>query len=432
MSMSVSAVKAAWWLTCFAEQLGGQDWLRQLQQEESKQFIARGLPTRKDERWKYSDVSFLEKENYNLARLSDENQCQPLAAAKQAALPESIFVVMINGHFSAALSTIPKLPTGVVLCSMRDALTQHADLLKKYLLPTSSSAFANLNMALLTDGIFLHVPENVTLDTPLHLLYLNARQSNIVSSPRHLFILEKSARVVILEEHCALGTDNYFSNIVTDVHTKTNSSLKIFKIQNESRSATHFSQTVVQQSKDSAVEIFHLALGAKFAREDVFVNLNEMGASAAVNGFYYLNNDAQHIDHHIQIDHKAPHGSSDMLYKGILDKKSHGVFNGKIFAHPGAVKTHSEQANHNLLLSKDAVIDTKPEFEIYADDVKCAHGAAVGQVDAKALFYLRSRGIDAHSAMKMLTYAFAENVLARITEPAIAQYMHKIWDEMSR
>ncbi len=431
MSMSV-AVKEAWWLTCFAEQQAKPDWLRQLQLEEHNNFLARGLPLRRDERWKYSDVAFLEKENYRPATLLDEEHGRTQAAAKHAALPESIFIVMVNGCFSPALSQLAKLPAGVVLCSMRDALTQHGDLLKKYLLPAAASAFANLNMALLTDGIFLHVAENVTLTTPLHVLYLNAQQSHIVSSPRHLFVLEKSARAVILEEHSAQGQDNYFTNIVTDVHTAANASLKLFKIQNDSRAATHFSQTVVQQSKDSAVEIFHLAVGAKFAREDVFVNLNEPGAHADVNGLYFLNHDAQHIDHHIQIDHKAPHGSSNMLYKGILDQQSHGVFNGKIFAHPGAAKTRSEQANHNLLMSKAAVIDTKPEFEIYADDVKCAHGATVGQVDAEALFYLRSRGVDAHTALKMLTFAFAENVLARITEPAIAQYMHNIWDGISR
>jgi Fe-S cluster assembly protein SufD len=423
--MSVTTVEKAWWLTCFAEQLGGQDWLRQLQQEESKQFIARGLPTRKDERWKYSDVSFLEKENYNLAAHTHEDE----ALVKQKALDGSIFIVFVNGHFSAALSDTTKLPAGIVLCNMREAVSRHADVIKKYLLTSSSSAFTNLNTALLTDGIFLHVPENVTLTAPLHILYFNTRQNNIVVCPRHVFILEKSSKATILEEHCAQAADNYFSNIVADIHTEANAQLKIFKVQNESVNASHFSQVTAQQKKDSTLEIFHLAVGAKFAREDVFVNLNEAGAHTAVNGFYFLNNDAQHIDHHIQIDHKAHHCSSDMLYKGILDKKSHGVFNGKIFVHTGAEKTRSQQANHTMLLCKDAVIDTKPEFEIYADDVKCAHGATVGQVDAEALFYLRSRGVDAHTAMKMLTYAFAENVMARITDTAIAQYMTKLLNE---
>jgi Fe-S cluster assembly protein SufD len=427
--MLMSAVKKAWWLTCFAEQHSEQDWLRQLQLEESKRFLERGLPTRKEERWKYSDVSFLENENYHLPALVNENQCRDLIAAKQAALAGSICIVFVNGYYSASLSDISRLPRGVVLCNMRAALTQHAELIKKYLSPGSASVFANLNMALLTDGIFLHVAANVTISAPLHFLYLNARQSNIVNCPRHLFIMDEASKACMLEEHCSQDADNYFTNIVTDIHTQANAQLKIFKIQNESVNATHFSQVIAQQKKDSALEIFHLALGAKFAREDVFVNLNETGASAAVNGFYFLNNDAQHIDHHIQIDHKAPFGSSEMFYKGILDKKSHGVFNGKIFVQEGAEKTRSQQANHNLLICKDAAIDTKPEFEIYADDVKCAHGAAVGQVDAEALFYLRARGIDAQTAMQMLTYAFAENVMARITEPALLQYMNKLLSE---
>jgi Fe-S cluster assembly protein SufD len=157
--------------------------------------------------------------------------------------------------------------------------------------------------------------------------------------------------------------------------------------------------------------------------------LNERGAECSINGFYVLNHDGQHIDNHIQIDHIAPHGNSKMMYKGILDKKSHGVFNGKIFVHPGAQKTQSNQANHNLLLSSSAEMDTKPEFEIYADDVKCAHGDTVGQLDTESLFYLRSRGIDKDAALKLLTRAFADDVMSRITHPAIAQYMTELLSE---
>jgi Fe-S cluster assembly protein SufD len=413
-----------WWASCFAAQNAQQDWLRTLQLQEKKSFLQMGLPQRRDERWKYSDVLFLEKEKYhNASALSDTQS----SANKFARLANSISIVFVNGHYSVALSDTTLLPDNIVLCSMQEALTSHSEQIKTYLTSTAeATAFTSLNTALLTDGIYLNVPAHETITAPIHLIYLNTSQTNFINSPRHLFILGVHAKATILEEHHAQQSENYFTNIVTDIEAGANADLSYYKIQNDSINATHISQINVQQKKDSTVSIFQLALGAHFAREDVLVDLTETGAASNVNGFYYLNNDNQHIDHHIQIDHKATHGSSDMLYKGILDKKSHGVFNGKIMVHKDAQKTRSEQANHNLLLSKNAMIDTKPELEIYADDVKCSHGNTVGQLDSDALFYLRARGIDQLTALKLLNYAFAEDVMNKVTHPAIRAYMNNL------
>jgi Fe-S cluster assembly protein SufD len=418
------AEKNSWWTDCFAAQAVPQDWLRALQLQEKKSFLQMGLPQRRDERWKYSDVTFLEKETYHTANAISDTQAYANTFTR---LADSISLVFLDGHYSAILSDTRLLSKEIVLCSMQEALTSHPEQIKKYLASSvERTAFTSLNTALLTDGIYLNVPAHEIVTAAIHLIYLNSSQADIIHSPRHLIILNAHAKATILEEHHAQSGTNYFTNIVTDIDAGANAELVYYKIQNDSINATHISQINVQQKKDSTVSLFQLALGAHFAREDVLVDLLEAGAASNVNGFYFLNNDNQHIDHHIQIDHKATHGSSDMLYKGILDKKSHGVFNGKIIVHKDAQKTRSEQANHNLLLSKSAMIDTKPDLEIYANDVKCSHGSTVGQLDSDALFYLRARGIDQQTALKLLNYAFAEDAMNKITHPAIRAYMNTL------
>jgi Fe-S cluster assembly protein SufD len=420
-----------WWTICFAEQHAEQEWLHDLQKAELNAFIAAGLPTRKDERWKYTDMSFLEKKAFTRSAVIHTSKVETITSIKRLQKSESIFIVLINGHFSAKLSKTGHVPAGVVLCSIRKALETHPDLVKKHLMKEGKpySSFASLNMALMTDGVFLYIPKNLSIDLPVHFLYLNAHQNHFVSSPRNIIIAEANSHAVILEEHHAQEAENYFSNIVTDIHAQENAQIYYHKIQAEDFQSTHISQIYVQQQKDSVVKLCVLAVGGNVAREDVYVHLTEPGAQSSVNGFYVLNTDEQHLDNHIQIDHIAPHGSSEMMYKGVLDKKTHAVFNGKILVHPEAQKTHSHQANHNLILSPHASVDTKPELEIYADDVKCSHGDTVGQLDVESLFYLRSRGLDKHTALKLLTYAFAAEVMDRINHPEIKQRMIDLLNE---
>ena len=413
-----------WLTTCVANQYAAESWLRDLQQAIGQAFLRRGLPTRKEELWKYTDVSALTQATFTKSATVKVDVLPATVAARR--LPDTIMVVLLNGHFSETLSDLQDLPQGVTLCSFRQALQQHAPLVQAHFttnLDLARHPFASLNAALVTDGVFLQVPANTVIVNPIQILYLNTEADPFVVCPRNMILASENTAVTILEEHAALDGYTYFMNVVTDIHAAAGARVDYHKIQNESPNATHIAQIFINQQRDSVVKANSLLVGSRLGREDVVVNLHAAGAESSVNGFYCLTQDGQHIDNHVQIDHIAPHGSSNMIYKGVLDKKSRAVFNGKIYVHKDAQKTRSYQANHNLLLSADAEIDTKPEFEIYADDVKCAHGDTVGQLDQDALFYLRSRGIDHPTALKLLTYAFAADVMNTITQREIKQRM---------
>lgn len=407
-------------------------WLQALQKQQNQAFIQRGLPTRREEAWKYTDVTFLAEKKFRAGLLPKENYAARVNERRLKGT-ESLLLVFINGNFVANLSDLRLLPKEVMLCNIQQALKVQPALVQKYLTfdtDAQSYPFASLNMALMTDGVFLYVPKNIVLDLPIHLLFLSANQDDFVSSPRNIIVADKSSQVTVLEEYSCLASKMYFTNAVTEIHAEDNAQIQYYKIQNEGlRQVTHIAKTSVNQRKDSQVKTVTLSTGGQVARDDLQVSLHEKGAECSVNGFYALHEDGQHRDNHIWIDHIATHGTSDMVYKGILEKKSQSVFNGMVYVHPDAQKTLAHQANHNLMLSADAIVNTKPEFEIYADDVKCAHGDTVGQLDAEALFFLRSRGIEEKAALKILAQAFAAEVLERVTNPAIAQHMQKVLDE---
>jgi Fe-S cluster assembly protein SufD len=420
------------WLTaCVANQYAAEDWLRDLQQELGQAFLQRGIPTRREELWKYTDVNYLLNETFVKSSLTNTDALAEILITKRLKKPDTISVVLVNGNFIESLSDLRLLPDGVVLCSFKQALQKHAGLVKAHLtvnLDLARHPFANLNAALVSDGIFLQVPNNTVVSSPIQIMYINT-ENDFIACPRNMVIAGENAEVTILEEHDAYAAENYFMNIVTDIHAQASAKVHYHKIQNDSPRATHVAQIFINQNQDSVVNAHSLLVGSRLGREDIFVSLTARGAESNVNGFYCLTEDGQHLDNHIHIDHVAAHGTSNMIYKGVLDKKSRAVFNGKIHVHKDAQKTKSYQANHNLLLSADAEVDTKPEFEIYADDVKCAHGDTVGQLNLDALFYLRSRGIDNQMAMKLLTYAFAADVMNKVTQPEIKQRMIELLNE---
>jgi Fe-S cluster assembly protein SufD len=422
-----------WLTTAVANQYAADDWLRDLQQQIGQAFLQRGLPTRREERWKYTDVAALTQATYAKPELPEVELL--LDRIAKLRLANSISLVLVNGDFSETLSDLSGLPAGVVLCSFQQALQQQAAVLQAHFsvnLDLQRHPFASLNAALVTDGVFLHVPKNTVVTQPIHLLYLNTDTNAFVSCPRNMIIANDNAAVTLLEEHVSLSAAGYFMNVVTDIHADVGANVQYHKIQHDSLTATHMAHLFVNQRQDSTVHLHTLQVGARLGREDVYVNLLARGATTRVNGFYGLLADDQHLDNHVQIEHCSPHGTSEVLYKGILDKKSRAVFNGKIHVHKDAQKTQSLLANHNLLLSPTAEINTKPELEIYADDVKCAHGDTVGQLDADALFFLRSRGIDEPAARQLLTSAFAADVLLSVTEPAIKQRMTDLLHEALR
>lgn len=430
--MSTAIETPEWLKTCLLAQknnFNSQKWLQDLQEQQGLAFLQRGIPLRREEQWKYTDVSYLQKSPWVLL----ENTDAVTFPTKNIAADESfIQLVFVNGHFSEKLSTVNGLPAGVLLCPLDQAIKQHEQLVKPHLQQAFDAKrypFASLSLALMTNGVFLFVPKNITVSSPIRFLFLNSKENNYISCPRNLIIVGENSEAIILEEHQGLGSESYFTNVVTNIHAEQGARIQYHKIQNESTNSTHIAQIFVDQKQDSSVTMTSLAVGGNLSRDEVFVKLMARGAECSANGFYFVNNNGQHIDNHVQIDHVAEHGTSEMVYKGVLDKKSRAVFNGKIYVHPNAQKTVAHQENHNLLLSSDAEIDTKPELEIYADDVKCAHGDTVGQLDKEALFYLRSRGIDKNAALQLLTHAFADEVINRVKIPVIKQRMCQLLNE---
>lgn len=408
-------------------------WFKDYQNKQEKIFLQQGLPTRRQELWKYTDITFLEKKLFSKGLLSQDKQAVDIVKNARLKNTDSILMTFINGHFSEQLSDLHLLPANVVLCHLKQALVVYPELLKTHFLHEKNMAkqrsFTNLNSAMMTDGVFLSVPDQCTILAPIHFLFISLGQNEFVTCPRNLILAGENSQVTILEEYCSDDAIDYLTNVVTEIDAEKQAVVYYHKIQNESLKATHLAQIYINQKQNSIVKAFTLGIGSQLARDDIQVNLQAPGAESSANGFYHLHHDGQHIDNHVHIDHLSPLGMSDMVYKGILNKKSHAVFNGKIFVHPDAQKTQAHQANHHLLLSKESSVDAKPEFEIYADDVKCHHGNTVGQLDQESLFYLRSRGLEKNEAQKILAIAFAASVMERVTCPAILQRMNIIFNE---
>jgi Fe-S cluster assembly protein SufD len=402
-------------------------WLQAFQKKQMEKFLLRGLPTRKEENWKYTQVP---------ANVISDTSVANCVLAENRVLPtftqdldgNKISLVFVNGVFSAELSDANDLPEGVTLSPISQALKTHEQIIKTHFLNEVSEQrypFATLNNACADEGVFLHVARNISLTTPIHLVFLNAQQALSQVHLRNIFIAEERAEVSIIEEYISSANESYFTNVVTEISAGPQSKVQFHKIQDEANGATHIANIFVHQKQDSRVDLFTLTKGARLSRDDVTVSLVERGAECHLLGLYSLQHDEQHTDHHLHVDHVAEHGTSSMLYKGILDKKSRAVFNGKVYVHPNAQHINALQSNHNLLLSKTAEINTKPELEIYADNVKCAHGATVGQLDAESLFYFRSRGIAREDAMKLLLHAFADEVVSKIQHGEIRHYIQK-------
>lgn len=423
--MSAVLTMAAWLESAFAAAPAflQQPWLQAFRIQQFDKFLARGLPTRQEEWWKYTNVAYLEKAHFSTSAIPAKAGTHPDKYTNS-----TILLVFENGHFSQKMSNTHLLPPEVILSPLSSAIRTHEHLIKPYLLQQLDGQrhpFTYLNSALMMEGTFLQIPKNCLVPYPIHLLFLNTGQDKFISCPRNIIIAHAGAQVKIIEEHTVNQAEHYFTNVVTELYAYPNARIDYYKLQSEHVTATHIANVRVHQKQDSFVNTFFADDGSHLAREDLTVDLHESGAVCHMNGLYLLKHDEQQVDNHIYVKHAATHGTSSMLYKGILNNKSRAVFNGKVHAYPGAQQTHAQQANHNLLLSPAAEVNTKPELEIYADDVKCTHGATVGQLDVDALFYLRARGIEKAAALKLLAQAFTTEVMQKITDIAIRDYFQQ-------
>ncbi len=372
----------------------------------------RGLPEISDEDWKYTDIGRLHRIEFNLGRSPDRAPVAvPLAGL------EAHRVVFINGHFSAVHSTLDTLPKEVRLRLFHRASTEEPEWLATHLgkLGTGdASAFAALNAAGAQDGVAVELANAYRLVQPLLVIFMNTGELHPSVVSPHLHVSAGAgAEASIIELHVGDGEATSLTNAFTRIETSRGARISHYRAICEAVNATHIGQLQLDIGSDSEVENFSLALGGRLIRVDIDCRLAAAGGKVVLNGVFVAGLD-QHIDHHTRVDHRASHTSSDETYRGIADGNGRGVFNGKIIVQPGVEKIVATQASHNLLLSNEGEIDTKPELEIYADDLRCAHGATVGQLDEDALFYLRARGVPEAEARALLVYGFVQASLATI------------------
>jgi Fe-S cluster assembly protein SufD len=400
----------------------GHGWLCDLRKEGFARFAELGFPTTRDEEWKYTDVSPVAKLAFRpvLEPSPDgvtEAVLRPFRLAGAAAR-----LVFVNGWFAPDLSSVDGLPAGAVAGSLAAALRAGGEDVASYLgrfAPHRDHAFAALNTAFLTDG-------GTILAEPIHLLFVSTAagppDGPPLASPRNLLLAGTGSQLAVVESYVGLGHGVYLTNAVTEILVKDGAVVDHVKIQNESEKAFHFATVQVQQGRASQFVSHSFSLGGALTRNDLNAVFTEEGGECTLNGLY-LAGGHQLVDNHTFIDHARPHGTSRQLYKGVLDGKARAVFNGKIVVRPDAQKTDARQTNRNLVLSEGATVDSKPQLEIFANDVKCAHGATVGQVDKEALFYLRSRGLTLATARHLLTYAFAGEILEDIRVRPAREYV---------
>jgi Fe-S cluster assembly protein SufD len=406
-----------------AGSLPGNDlpWLRAKRESAIKRFFELGFPTRRNEAWKYTRLAPIEKRAFVPAKATSEVSS---ADAERFYLSETDchHLVFVDGHYSAPLSSPGELPEGVLIEDLSGALERTPELLAEILTDGDSEnhhAFSALNSAFMHDGALVRLPKDGVVTYPIHLIFVaTGKQDDFVTNPRVVIHAERGSRAAIVESYVSLNDAVYFNNMRTDVTVGASACIEHYKLQRESRKAFHISELRVHQSAASAFHSHSFSFGGALARNDIRVGLDAEGAVCTLNGLF-LADGRQHVDFHTYIDHYKPGCVSKEFYKGILSGRARGVFNGAVYVHPGAIKTDAHQSNKNLLLSRDAEIDTKPQLEIYADDVKCSHGATIGQLDENMLFYLRSRGIDERAARGLLVYGFARDIIDRIEVIAI-------------
>jgi Fe-S cluster assembly protein SufD len=392
-------------------------------------FQSAGFPTMRNEDWHFTNPAPIAEASLGPMRPHagrlNAGQIEPWLFGERE-WPRLVFV---NGRFEPGLSTNGMQDVKVM--NLAVAMREEPSLLERHAtryadIDDPSQAFTALNTALMQDGAVVHVPKGVTAATPIQLLFLSDDEAaGGATHPRILLVIEPGAQATVIEQYAAAGGRHYFTNTVAEAWVGEGATLHHFRLQQEARDAFHVGTFVAHQERDSHLVSFSFATGADLSRINVYAGLHGQGCGATLNGLYMLGG-SQHCDHQTRIEHAQPDCYSRELYKGVLDDASHGVFNGKVYVHPIAQKTDGKQTNNTLLLSERARIDTKPQLEIFADDVKCTHGATVGRIDETALFYMKSRGIPNAEARKLLTYAFAAEVLETIPIDALREGLERL------
>jgi Fe-S cluster assembly protein SufD len=405
------------------ESHGVSSGLQRLRENAMERFVELGFPSVKEEEWKYTNVAAIARTDFK--PVSSEPTPKSEAELKQLdSVPEgrSSQLVFVDGALRTDLSALAALPEQVVAIDLGQAFAdeRYIDIVRTHLGRQADyviNGFTALNTAFISHGAFVLIPKGITVEAPIHLLFI-AESERAANFPRVLIIAEENSSATIVENYVSSDGKQYLTNAAVEVVLEDGARLEHYKVQRESIEAFHVATTAVGLGRSSSYDTTTITFGAKLSRHDIVITMDHEGAECWVDGLYLVTGD-QHADTHSVIDHRQPQCTSRQLYKGILDGKSRAVFNGKVFVRHNAQKTDAMQTNKNLLLSNEARVDTKPQLEILADDVKCAHGAAVGQIDEDELFYLETRGIHPDLGRNLLTYGFAEEVIAKIKVDSI-------------
>jgi Fe-S cluster assembly protein SufD len=409
-------------------------WLESHRQAAIARFEELGFPTTRHEPWKYTNVAPLVRAGFDTVTRKAAGEAAhavlpALGPFRSAPLTQLVFV---NGVFQPTHSQRGTIPAGVQINSIGRALESEPEVVEKYLnrhLDYQDHAFAALNTAFLEDGALILLPDGATIDSPVHLVFLStAAETPTIAHPRILVAAGEGSNATLIEHYMGPQQGVYFNNVVTEICAAQGAVVDHYKLQQESAQAFHIANVQVCQHRDSTVSSHSIALGGGLSRHEVSVTLDGEGADCALNGLYMMDGE-QHSDHHITIDHARPHGTSRQLFKGIMNGSSRGVFTGTVVVRKDAQKISAEQMNRNLLLSDKALAESRPQLEIYADDVRCTHGSAIGRLDEDMIFYLRTRGIAERDARNLLTYAFASEILKGFKVRQFRSRLEEIFSE---
>ncbi|HXV28267.1 MAG TPA: Fe-S cluster assembly protein SufD [bacterium] len=407
-------------------------WLHPVREKAIQSFLETGFPTLRDEDWKYTSVEAISKSSFRFefqpsSSEIDFKKIEPFLFAN----PHSPRLVFVNGFFCKELSVIPDAFHRLKIGNWASQPQETSESLRRELgrwVDYTRNGFTALNMAFMTDGVRIDLPKGTTLNEPLEVLHVIDSREALAIHPRNLIVLNEGSRASIIETFVTLEGPGVLSNSVSEIVLEKGSALDYYLIQRQNPLDFHINTTKVIAKQSSSLKSFYLTLGGKLVRNDLDVILAEEEAGCELRGLY-LTEPSAHVDNHTLIDHARPNGKSHQIYKGIMNGKSRAVFNGKVFVRKDAQKTDAYQINKNLLLSEGAIVDTKPQLEIFADDVKCAHGAAIGQLDPEAVFYLKSRGLSEEASRSLLTYAFASEVIQKVEIDAVRERFDRwLWE----
>ena len=410
---------------------GGKDapeWVADLRREAIAGFGELGFPTLFDEEWRFTNLEALRRGSFAIAENGISDVSQKTVDSYGFSGLDCLRLVFVNGRFASSLSDVGDAGEGIVVKALSQAIREHDDLVRDHLAKYADyekDAFISLNTSYFEDGIFVYVPDRTVFERPVHVLHVSTDEGRpLFINPRNLIIIGQSSDAKVIEHYVSLSQSVYFSNVVTEVVCDENANLEHYRLEFESQKAFNFSTLRVNQQKDSNIASHSVLYGGAIVRNNVHPVLAGEGCNSDIYGLF-ISEGRQHMDNFMRVEHASPHCDSRQFYNGVLDGRSKGVFHGRILVHEGAEKTDAKQTNRNLLLSDTAQIDTKPQLEIYNDDVKCTHGATIGQMDEEALFYLCSRGISMRKAKIIMLRAFTNETLEHMSIDSVREALER-------